>query len=139
MELNYSKAIFLVNDDVRAIRVNYDPKDPNNLRTVKTLDVDIAPGDLVVVPTETRHNYTVVRVEEVDVDVDDYEDTEDILWVVTKLDTGAHEKLLKKEQDMVKTMRSAQRRKKREELAAAIFEDQEELKKLQLLGSSDTE
>lgn len=72
--MNYSTAVMLFNPEIRAISVSYEKDEKGAGKkpfyTYKTLDKTIEKGDLVVVPTDTRHEFTVVRVEEVDVEVD---------------------------------------------------------------------
>ncbi len=120
--LNYSTAIFLINKHARAISATYEAED-NAKRTIfKTLDQDIAVGDFVVVPTDTRHKMTVVKVVEVDVDVD-FDSTTTVHWVIGVVDRAYHEDLLKQESEAIKVIKSAELRKKRDELREAMFKD----------------
>ena len=66
--MNYSTAIFLINNHARALKVTYE--DGANPEIVKTLDQTIKLDDYVVVETDTRHKMTVVKVVETDVDFD---------------------------------------------------------------------
>lgn len=90
--MDASKIVFLINDQVKLIRVSYEPhneslgnvpKEANAYlkeRLVpeadskkylfKTLIQDLAVGDYVVVETGTRHGMTVCKVLEIDLDVD---------------------------------------------------------------------
>ena len=78
----------------------------------------------MVVPTDTRHNMTVCRVENDDVDVDAYlESNQDIRWIITRVDSGLHQKCLSMEEDAVRVIRSAEKRRKREELKKSILAD----------------
>jgi hypothetical protein len=69
--VNYTTAVFLINDSIRAVTCTYE----NDGKRVpfKTLDKTIAVDDIVVVPSGTRHGMTTCKVVEVDSDVD-YDD-----------------------------------------------------------------
>lgn len=128
--MNYSIAIFLINRDARAVKVTYEAevagKPPMERYTYKTLDPDIHVGDLVVIPTDTRHNMTVCKVVETDVDID-FDSSKEIKWIISKVDTGAHDAVLAKEAQAITAIRSAEVRKKRDDLAAALFKDNPDL------------
>ena len=93
--MNYSTSVFLINQKVRAVSVNYEP-DEKKQTIYKTLDETIAAGDYVVVPTHTRHKFTVARVVEVDVDVD-FDSPELMTWIVARIDRSAYDLTLKQE------------------------------------------
>lgn len=120
--MNYSTAIFLINKDVRAILVNYEPNLPEKLCMFKTLDKTIKKDDFVVVPTHTRHGMTVSKVMEVDVDVD-FDNQTLVDWIVTKVDRSQYEVTLSQEGDALAVIKSAEKTKKRNELAAALLAD----------------
>lgn len=122
--MNYSTAIALFNADVRAILCEYDPQDTRNRVLFKTLDKTIKKDDLVVIPTGTRVGFTVVKVVEVDLDFD-HDDGKIVAWIVTKIDRAAYEEILIQETKAVEIMKSAQKRRKTEELRAAIIKDQD--------------
>ena len=83
--MNHSTAIFLINNDVRAIAVTYEKIDlakdttkmmkyqaaylsggrlPDGAVVFKTMDTAIKVDDFVIVPTDTRHGMTVCKVVE---------------------------------------------------------------------------
>lgn len=130
--MNYSTAVFLINDTTRAISCTYEAGD-NAPRTIfKTFDQDIKVGDFVVVPTETRHKMTVVKVVEVDLDID-FDSPTQLAWVISTLDKAAYERTLAQEQKAIQMVVSAERKKKKDELRAAIFADHSErLKTLEI-------
>jgi hypothetical protein len=134
--MNYSTAILLINDKINLVKGSYELNSdgkPTSLTTFKTFE-DLSVGDFVVVPTDTRHNMTVFRIEEVDVDVDDYIDYHaELKWVIAKVDKTAYENCLKIEQDGIKIIKSAEKRRKREELKKSVLADLEE-KDLALLA-----
>jgi hypothetical protein len=120
--MNYSTAIFLINKDVRAIMVNYEPHSPDKLTMFKTLDRTVKKDDYVVVPAHTRHHMTVSKVIDVDVDVD-FDNTTPVEWIVTKVDRIQFEITLSQEGDALAVIKSAEKTKKRNELAAALLVD----------------
>lgn len=120
--MNYTTAVFLINTNTRAILATYEATDNAPREMFKTLDPDIKVGDLVVVPTGTRHLMTVCKVVEVDVDPD-YDSPTQMRWVVDRIDVPAHEKTLKLEAAAIQRIHSAQSRKKRDELREALLAD----------------
>lgn len=133
--MNSSHAIFLVNSGARAVLCSYDDNVRNQHTIYKTLDRSIAVGDLVVVPTETRHNFTVVKVLKVDVDVN-FDDTREMHWVVDKVDKPAYDDVLAKEASLIEAVRKAEFRKRRDDLADAIFKDQSAVAALPLASQN---
>lgn len=132
--MNYSTAVFLINDSVRCIAATYEENGKDTL--FKTLDPSIQVGDLVIVPTDTRHKMTVVKVTRVDVDVD-LDAPASMDWVVDAVDDGEFKKVIDMEKAAIETIKSAERRKKRDDMREAIFRDREEmLKGLQLTDLS---
>lgn len=122
--MNYSTAVMLINQNIRAIKTTYEPDTPSKKHeryTFKTLDHSIKPGDYVVVPTDTRHGMTVVLVDEVDVDVD-FESGVEIKWAVSKVAVEESQKILLEEQKWIDTLKASEKRRKREEIKKNIFD-----------------
>ena len=120
-----SRAVFLVNDNVRGVLGIYEaetPERPAKRTFFKTFDKGIGVGDFVLVPTSTRHNMTVNKIVAVDVEVDDESETP-CDWIIGKVDTAAYQKLLAQEGEMLNVIKSAEKTKKRKELADAILAD----------------
>lgn len=137
--MNYSTAVFLINKNARAIRAIYEADEPVKKaprETFKTFDQDIAVGDFVIVESNTRHNMTLVKVVEVDVDID-FDSSATMKWVVDVVDTTGHVAVLAKEDQAIQAIKSAELRKKREDLRAALILDQEALKALPLSAAGD--
>lgn len=134
--MNYSTAIFLINDDVRGVACTYKKEDDAERYVFKTMDQDMAVGDYVVVPTSTRHGMTVVKVAAVDIDVDLESDIQ-LKWIIARLDLVDHDALLEQETAAINTIQSAQKRKKREELRAALVADAAAVKALPIANSKD--
>lgn len=134
--MNYSTAIFLVNKDVRAVSVSYELKPGTTTNeglrpffTYKTMNPDVKPGDYVVIPTDTRHGRTVCRVEEVDVEID-FDSAVQIAWLIDRVDTETHNAIVAVENDAIAKIRSAEKRRKQEELQAKLIADNPELANL---------
>jgi hypothetical protein len=119
-DMNNSLAVFLINPNVRAILATYEAGATPEL--FKTFDQTIQKDDLVVVPTNTRHLMTVVKVTEVDVDFD-IESNRPANWVVCRIDQTEYESTLKMESAAIAKIKSAELRQKREQLATALFKD----------------
>jgi hypothetical protein len=129
IKMNYSTAVMLINENIRAIKCSYEPdqKDANG-KTVqtyqrymfKTLDHNIKVGDYVVVPTDTRHNLTVVRVEEVDCEVD-FDSPIEIKWAIARVENGSAQKILDEEEKWIAELKKAEKRHKREEVKSKML------------------
>jgi hypothetical protein len=123
--MNYSSAVFLINKNVRAIKVTYDKQDPGKAPaseyTFKTLDPAIAKDDFVVVPTDTRHGLTVVKVSQVDVDIDLDDAITQYKWIVARVDRSAYDQTLLDEAQAVKVIRLAEFNKKRSDLREGML------------------
>ncbi len=130
--MNYSKAVFLINDAARAITCSYETGHPDG--TFKTLDPDIQKDDLVVVPTTTRHGFTVVKVVNVDVNIN-LDSTEEIPWIVDRVDIESHNVRVEKETAAIEKVKSAEHRRKRAELLESLQLDQEAMEDLKLVAA----
>jgi len=123
--VNYSTAIFLINPDVRCVVGTYEPDvagAPGKAKRelFKTFDKTIAVGDLVVVPTDTRHKATVVKIVETDMDID-VETAEQVRWIVDRVDMRQHTKLLAQEGQAIAAIKAAELRHKRDQLREKLF------------------
>lgn len=131
--MNYSTAVMLINENIRAISAIYEVDGVNTKAprtTFKTLDNDIQIGDYVIVPSGTRHNRTVVKVVDVDVEVD-FESITPIEWVIDRIDTAAHDKIIAEESKWITTLKASQRLAKREEIKNKVLGfHKEELSKM---------
>lgn len=122
--MNYTTAIFLINDKARAVYGTYEVGDNAPKTLFKTLDQTIRKDDLVLVQSSTRHNVTVVKITDVDVEFDIETGTK-IEWVIGKVDLGAFEKLADAEQDAVRMIQSAEKNRKRAALKEVLLADVE--------------
>lgn len=122
MSMNYSTAVILFNENIRVIKVIYEDPDVNSRQKeylVKTLDQSIKKDDFVIIPTSTRHSMTVVKVIEIDVEVD-FDSPVELKWIVSKVDKSTHDKILEDEKVWIDTMKQAEIKKKREDIRANI-------------------
>lgn len=120
--MNLSTAIFLVNKSVRPVRVSYDPDMPKNNnpeKFFKTLDAALAKGDYIVVPTSTRHGFTVCKIEEIDFIVN-FDSTIQFDWVVGKVDKEAFDSIVAQERVVLDRVAKAEENRKRKELSEAL-------------------
>lgn len=121
--MNNSMIVLLINDSARAIRAVYEDGKPAD--TFKTLDQSIKVDDFVVVETATRHGMTVVKVTEIDIDVD-FDSTVSVKWVIQKVDNDTFNNILEQEREALAAVNSAERRRKKEALRASLFADHQE-------------
>ncbi len=137
--MNYTTAIFLLNPNVRAVMCNYEPDAPDKKVMFKTLNPNIKIGDFVIVPTRTRHGMTVSKVVEVDVDVD-FDSQVLVDWLIETINRTTHNETIAQEAEAIAVIKSAERTKKRRELAAAILVDSKEaLTALPITVMTDTD
>lgn len=120
--MNLSTAIMLVNKSVRSVRVEYDPDNKSNNNPnfhFKTLDPDLKVSDLVVVPTSTRHGFTVCKITEIDIRVD-FNSIIEYKWIVGKVDKVAYDAILAQEKVVLDRVAEAEENRIRAELAKSM-------------------
>lgn len=138
--MNYSTAIFLINPACRAILISYEPDPtkpeaakPGGSTIFKSFDPSLKKGDFVIIPTDTRWKMTVGRVEEVDVELDpDY--PQQMQWIVGPVDRKPYEDLMAQEGDAIAKIKSAEKRRRREELASNLLKDNPDLAAMRIAG-----
>lgn len=137
--MNYSTAIFLINSDVRAVAVSYETdhegKGKRPFTTFKTFEDDIVEGDYVVIPTGTRHDMTVARVEEVDVEID-LESSAQMHWIVDRVDTTARNRVEAQEAEAIAKIKSAEKRAKQDQLREKLLADNPDLAGLSIVNAT---
>lgn len=111
--MNYSTAVMLINQNIRAVRGQYEEN--GNPETFKTLDQALKIEDMAVVESCTRWGMTTVKITEVDVEVD-FDSTKKIGWVVGKVNTTEHEDLKKMETAAIELIKKGELRKRREDI-----------------------
>lgn len=134
--MDASKIVFLINDQVRLIKVSYEavqtdlngPAATPGVRyySFKTLDQSIKVGDFVVVETNTRHGLTVCKVEEVDLDVD-FDDGVSLKWAYHRVDSAMIEQIKAQESEAIAAAKRAELKRKREQLREGIFAEHSEM------------
>lgn len=134
---NYDRAVFVINDDVRCVETIYEAEkhspyyDPsrgahkNGLpkRTqFKTTNEHVEVGDLAIVPTNTRHGFTVVKVVAVNV-TPDLKSSAPMDWIVCLFKTTDYDAIKSLEAEAIAKIQEAERRREREELKKALVGD----------------
>lgn len=122
--MNPSLYSFLAEPSCRAVKVEYDPDSKLNnnyniCRLYKTLDPTISVDNLVVVPTETRHGFTVCKVVEVDLQVN-YNGNDEYRWVLGKVDKAAYDALLDQDKAVKSKIGKIEENKIKRELMEAM-------------------
>jgi hypothetical protein len=127
--MNYSTAIFLINDEVRALYIKYVNRGGGQTYMAKTFDKTINKDDYVVIPTTIKEedNMTVAKVVEVDAEID-FDSTTIIPWVISKIDLDEFTKITELEKEAIKTIREAHFAKRKKTLAADLMEAKELMK-----------
>jgi len=123
--MNYSRAIFLISDEVRAVDVTYETDSngtPAPRTTFKTFDTKIKVDSYVVVPTNTRHHMTICKVVAVDVEPD-LEATTDMEWIVGVVNPANFNKIKSQEGEAIAKIKSAEKRRLRNELREKLLDD----------------
>lgn len=136
---NYSTAVFLINKNLRAIACTYE-RDTDTKKaervTFKSFDTEIIVGDYVIVETDTRHGMTVNRVVEVDVEPD-LDSSSQMKWIVSRVDTIAHDRVKRQEEQAIAVIKSAEKNRRREELAKSMILDPDRIKTLAIAGMGE--
>lgn len=117
--MNLSTAVFLINDNARAIMVTYESHENAAKTMFKTFDKSIKADDYVVVPTDTRHKLTVCKVAEVDVDVD-FDCSAQVAWIVGRVDVADVNEIKTQEDLAINAIKAAEKLKKKRELQESM-------------------
>lgn len=138
---NYSSVVALLRDDVRGIECVYEYDDaertkPHKTYTFKTLDPTIRKGDWVVVPKKDNIGFTIVHVFGVDGDIDVEDLNIEYAWIAGRFDPADYYDLLNKEQEMISSLKKAERTSRRKEIAEKVLAhvDASELNKVKQIG-----
>lgn len=129
--MNSSTMIFLINDDTRCVAGTYEAEEGAPRTLFKTMDQDLKVGDFVIVQSGTRHDMTVVKIVETDIEPD-FDSSKEMKWVIGRIELEDFEKLQKMEAKAIEMIQSAEKRRRRDELRKSVFYDQQE--KMRELG-----
>lgn len=125
--MDNSKIVFLINDSVSAVRAQYEPETVGaspKTYVFKSFDPSVKVGDFAVVQSSTRFGLTVVKIIEINVDVD-FDSPIALSWLLQKIDYDAFQKVLAQEADAVSVVQQAELRRKKAELRSTMFKDHE--------------
>lgn len=124
--MNLSAAVMLFEENgVRPCRVLYDPEfSKNNNPNVKfkCVDPSVKKDDLVIVQTNTRHGFTIGKVEAIgyqDVPVD-FNNSEQWGWIAAKFDSDGFKAILDSEKSLVGRVSEAHANQLRNELKQSM-------------------
>lgn len=122
--MNYSTAVMLINNNIRAIHVIYESDTATTKvkrMMFKTLDQNLIVGDMVVVPTDAdhRHGFTIAKVTDVDVDVD-FDADEQIKWIAGVFARANYDNLLIEENRYIDLIKKGEQLKRRKDIAANL-------------------
>ena len=140
--MNYTTAVMLINEDIRVVNTIYEPQLENHPEqpktSFKTLDKKVSVGDYVIVPSSTRHGFTVAQVADVDIEVD-FESPKEIKWLVGNISRESYKNVIQEEGKWIAALKESEKRKKREEIKEnmlGMFNDvkQEKLKITSMKG-----
>lgn len=130
---NYSLAILLAQPDrCRAIYGIYQPDPPKESgqpqvkrELFKTFDETITVGDIVCVPSNTRHGVTTIKVVETDVEWDVHYSGE-VRWIIAKIDQANYQSLRDQENAAITQIKEAEKTHERNEMRKKMFAHIEE-------------
>lgn len=129
MTIRDDRSIFAFADNVRAMRGVYEPDTDSHAakrEDFKTLDPAIKEDDLVVVTTDNRHGFTVVKVTDADV-TPDLDSNEPCRWIINKLSLEGFEQIQRQDAILADQIRESQLRKRRREIQKDLLDDEARL------------
>lgn len=86
----------------------------------KTFDDTLEVGELVVIPTGTRHGFTVVKISAVDI-APDWESDKPIDWIAGKFDPSHYVGIQAQETKILETVSEAERAQRAKEIKETMF------------------
>lgn len=116
--MNLSTIVFLINDNVRAVKVAYQDKDPSP-KIFKTLDKTIKVDDFVIIPSTTRFNMTTGKVIEVDVDID-FDSSCQINWLIGRVDMADVNEIKAQEDKALDAIKAAEKLSRKNEIKTKL-------------------
>lgn len=138
--MNYSIAVLLLNTNIQLVACSYEPSASKDIAPIttlfKTFNKNLKEGDLVLVSTNTRHGFTVVRVEKTGVQLDPHTSCK-IDWVVETFDTAGYQKILELENAAIEKMKAKEADKRAAELRKTMGLDDEDMANLEISKTID--
>lgn len=134
--MNLSASPMLIDKRVRPVRVEYDPdnfKNNNFGRLFMTLDNGLMKDDLVIVPTGTRHGFTIGKVVDVGFPVD-FTSPDKWDWIGGKFDKASYDNILEGAKKIIARVAVSQEDKMRNELRDALGIASVDFSDVQLIG-----
>ena len=141
---NFSTVIFITNpDDVKAVKCIYEPwpeprtpaSRPKTQMFKCLVTDDVKVGDFFVVPSPARNAMSVNEVVETDGVEVDIETTEQISWLICKVDQTDYRHRLALEKNAAERIKSAEKRRRQDEIRAAILKDNPEVQNVVLIDA----
>jgi len=123
--MHNDRKVLLINDDIKVIRSAYDAHEDASTTEFKTFNADLAVGDLILVPTGTRHKLAVNKIIEVDVKAD-WESSSPLPWVAGKVDNQEYVHCLAQEATILEAMKDADKNKRAKEIKQAMVDSVED-------------
>lgn len=112
--MNYSTAVLLVNGNIKVVKGLYE--EGGKPGVFKTLDATLKVGDYAVVESSTRWEITTVKITEIDTVDIDFDSTEQLKWVVQKINITGHQDIKKMEANAIEIIKKGELRKRREDI-----------------------
>lgn len=118
--MHSSRKVFVLNKDILCVKTTYDAHEGADQKEYKTFDTTLEVGGLVLVPTGTRHKFTVVKIAAIKVKPD-WESDKPIEWIVGKVDTSHFENVQAQETRILETVNEAERAQRAKEIKETMF------------------
>lgn len=136
--MHESRKVFLIEESCLCIEATYNENDAP--KQFKTFDSSIEIDDYLIVPKDTCHKMTVVKVTKINIHPDIKSDKA-MDWVIGKVDRSQFEDTLDRESRFIQKAREGERKREMAQMKADIFGDvpEEELKMLSLSSQDGVE
>ncbi len=144
--MNYNTLAFLTSEDIQAVTCVFEDSYFNNINqksngkpktyTYKTVIKDLKVDDLVIVECtggSGNHGFAVVKVVELDSEIDFQDQSINYRWIVDKLDTSTLDNILHTEKLLIKQIKQQERKQKTDKMRDILgLTDNTELVKFQI-------
>lgn len=133
-----TRKVFLLDPEPKCIKAVYEAHEDATQTEFKTFDEDIKVDDYVIVPSTTRHEMTVCRVVEIDVEPD-LDTSVKMDWVIGKIESSQYETILDQERQLIDAVRSAEKKRRKAQLKEDILADVDTKDMMQIGHSKEPE